>query len=772
MNVFLNKKGKLLGPFTADDLRQMLQCGEINGNERCWMEDGSDWIPAGELLGITATDHAEEPTHSKPQKNPSQMPTLAVGVVGLALVITFASAIYFLIDSKKQKAQLQQSHEQVTGLKKQSTQETREWESKLESEQEQKKAKSDALELALLEQSGLSNSIQIARDKYARSSNSLLKLSQKHEALSNTLQTVTEEKQKAERSLSDAKETNKNLNSSLSLEKNKVQSLSAELDSEKKERRKLSNALNIASSKISEFGIANAPAGLPPIARHVPEDPFLVATVNARKTYQTLKSHPFIKNYFESGKNDPSFGPIFKIIQGEDVSLSEEIPASVWFKNIKCSTPNFHPYVFAIFFPMKEGGDALLESIRKESQSRGVRWEGKPSSGFRSFQVSLQFPPARNRFPVQIVSNTTGIGLISIAVGGSHSDEEKAIRENIPPHQLAHVIEQSSRLLMIGRDVPLTNLALGRFLRDRDDVGAFFNIEAGIPPGFLGKIPTNQIVSDQNLLKLGVHQYSSGFNFKRKEASIRLGVYNSKFQDLKTKLNPDLLSFLPTPSKHSGSVSIDMDRIANFFNHSYLPMLQKQDTPATATDRARISSFADILKESGSNWKDFFDNFDGDFAWAITNETSSSDSLANIDWKGVVAVGCRSEDRARWLTRFVQEKILTDSLKQAGAKTVRRGKRIFIASSEYRMAIENGNSLGSENDVHLAALRKNPVSIHFKDIFPTEVALWKHFNQVDIQGKFQAGRQVWEARLGMKGDLEHSLFAFMNLFRALIPQKE
>jgi uncharacterized RDD family membrane protein YckC len=52
MNYYVGKDGLQSGPFTEDQLRQMLASGAVHSTDLCWRDGLSEWVPISQAMGI------------------------------------------------------------------------------------------------------------------------------------------------------------------------------------------------------------------------------------------------------------------------------------------------------------------------------------------------------------------------------------------------------------------------------------------------------------------------------------------------------------------------------------------------------------------------------------------------------------------------------------------------------------------------------------------------------------------------------------------------
>lgn len=54
MNIYINRDGQQLGPFSLEEVRQRLASGQISGVDWAWPEGTKDWVPVQQVPGIGA----------------------------------------------------------------------------------------------------------------------------------------------------------------------------------------------------------------------------------------------------------------------------------------------------------------------------------------------------------------------------------------------------------------------------------------------------------------------------------------------------------------------------------------------------------------------------------------------------------------------------------------------------------------------------------------------------------------------------------------------
>lgn len=58
MQIYLTQNGQTLGPYTGEQLRLMVQGGEISANDLAWHEGVTDWQPFNTILDLTPAQAA------------------------------------------------------------------------------------------------------------------------------------------------------------------------------------------------------------------------------------------------------------------------------------------------------------------------------------------------------------------------------------------------------------------------------------------------------------------------------------------------------------------------------------------------------------------------------------------------------------------------------------------------------------------------------------------------------------------------------------------
>jgi hypothetical protein len=95
MNIYLYQNGKEVGPYTEDQLRDMVKSGAISQTENAWHEGLSEWKPLNKIISIASSGPAfplppSRQSNGDPHvdsRRPSGIKTVIVAVATLSVII-------------------------------------------------------------------------------------------------------------------------------------------------------------------------------------------------------------------------------------------------------------------------------------------------------------------------------------------------------------------------------------------------------------------------------------------------------------------------------------------------------------------------------------------------------------------------------------------------------------------------------------------------------------------------------------------------------------
>ena len=96
MNIFISKNGQQLGPYSAEQVQQSIDSGQLSPSDLACEKGGAQWVPVASLLG--------PPVKSSGGGSKTVWVILAVCFGLLVLMVGGGLGVYFYIDGKKQKA--------------------------------------------------------------------------------------------------------------------------------------------------------------------------------------------------------------------------------------------------------------------------------------------------------------------------------------------------------------------------------------------------------------------------------------------------------------------------------------------------------------------------------------------------------------------------------------------------------------------------------------------------------------------------------------------
>jgi len=94
MQIFIHRDGRQFGPYSADQVRQMLAEGELKPDDLAWHEGLTDWQPLGSLPSVAPTPSGRPAT--------GRVRRVMVAAAGLALGVVGAVLATVAVDAKKE----------------------------------------------------------------------------------------------------------------------------------------------------------------------------------------------------------------------------------------------------------------------------------------------------------------------------------------------------------------------------------------------------------------------------------------------------------------------------------------------------------------------------------------------------------------------------------------------------------------------------------------------------------------------------------------------
>ena len=112
MQIFISRGGETFGPYSEEQVRQMLDAGQLLGEDLGWIEGMADWLPVNQLLpaDLPVTDlPATEPT-------PESSPVEAKKKSKLRKVLDVAALLVFLVLGVVAILAVRQWDQEITGV--------------------------------------------------------------------------------------------------------------------------------------------------------------------------------------------------------------------------------------------------------------------------------------------------------------------------------------------------------------------------------------------------------------------------------------------------------------------------------------------------------------------------------------------------------------------------------------------------------------------------------------------------------------------------------
>lgn len=96
MNILVGKNGTQMGPFSADQVRSMLQSGMLAGTDLAWHEGRPDWIPLWQLFGMAQplSHGTADMSQSSNSTNTALSPVIIGGYACAAISLLFFPVIF------------------------------------------------------------------------------------------------------------------------------------------------------------------------------------------------------------------------------------------------------------------------------------------------------------------------------------------------------------------------------------------------------------------------------------------------------------------------------------------------------------------------------------------------------------------------------------------------------------------------------------------------------------------------------------------------------
>jgi hypothetical protein len=71
MQIYITKGVQQIGPFTEQEIRGQLECGEVKDSDLAWREGCSDWVPLAKILPIETVSNPPQPPGDSPTSDNS-----------------------------------------------------------------------------------------------------------------------------------------------------------------------------------------------------------------------------------------------------------------------------------------------------------------------------------------------------------------------------------------------------------------------------------------------------------------------------------------------------------------------------------------------------------------------------------------------------------------------------------------------------------------------------------------------------------------------------